>query len=177
MLSDTLITLFEEIIRLNSELFLQYACRKTLADSRPRVRGRFAKNDEFGENNKSNSNDTDENGRSFDVMSNWLMIDQYYSLYLFTNPKIYWNRIRSCESAACSEGWRTEFGIIGHLPAFKWIEFIQMQLSDPVMDLNPWRYGDAVSALCTNRVWNWYQGWFKKKKYAKINIKIILFKI
>lgn len=24
----------------------QYACRKTLADSRPRVRGRFAKNDE-----------------------------------------------------------------------------------------------------------------------------------
>lgn len=28
---------------------LQYACRKTLADSRPRVRGRFAKNDEVGE--------------------------------------------------------------------------------------------------------------------------------
>lgn len=26
---------------------LQYACRKTLADSRPRVRGRFAKNDEL----------------------------------------------------------------------------------------------------------------------------------
>lgn len=25
---------------------MQYACRKTLADSRPRVRGRFAKNDE-----------------------------------------------------------------------------------------------------------------------------------
>lgn len=24
----------------------QYACRKTLADSRPRVRGRFARNDE-----------------------------------------------------------------------------------------------------------------------------------
>lgn len=28
---------------------MQYACRKTLADSRPRVRGRFAKNDELGE--------------------------------------------------------------------------------------------------------------------------------
>ncbi|KAE8688405.1 Detected protein of confused Function [Hibiscus syriacus] len=28
---------------------IKYACRKTLADSRPRVRGRFAKNDEFGE--------------------------------------------------------------------------------------------------------------------------------
>ncbi|XP_023737985.1 uncharacterized protein LOC111885975 isoform X3 [Lactuca sativa] len=47
---------------------IKYACRKTLADSRPRVRGRFAKNDEFGENNKSNSNDTDENGRSFDQL-------------------------------------------------------------------------------------------------------------
>lgn len=29
--------------------YVQYACRKTLADSRPRVRGRFAKNDDFGE--------------------------------------------------------------------------------------------------------------------------------
>ncbi|CAI9268808.1 unnamed protein product [Lactuca saligna] len=47
---------------------IKYACRKTLADSRPRVRGRFAKNDEFGENNRSNSNDTDENGRSFDLV-------------------------------------------------------------------------------------------------------------
>ncbi|KAJ0245111.1 CCT motif family protein [Hirschfeldia incana] len=28
---------------------IKYACRKTLADSRPRVRGRFAKNDEFCE--------------------------------------------------------------------------------------------------------------------------------
>ncbi|KAG6542191.1 hypothetical protein Mapa_016424 [Marchantia paleacea] len=28
---------------------IKYACRKTLADSRPRVRGRFAKNDEVGE--------------------------------------------------------------------------------------------------------------------------------
>ncbi|KAL2899154.1 Zinc finger protein CONSTANS-LIKE 3 [Bienertia sinuspersici] len=26
---------------------IQYACRKTLADSRPRIRGRFARNDEF----------------------------------------------------------------------------------------------------------------------------------
>ncbi|CAA7025122.1 unnamed protein product [Microthlaspi erraticum] len=35
---------------------IKYACRKTLADSRPRVRGRFAKNDElFGELNKQGS--------------------------------------------------------------------------------------------------------------------------
>ncbi|KAL9225161.1 hypothetical protein vseg_001113 [Gypsophila vaccaria] len=31
---------------------IKYACRKTLADSRPRVRGRFAKNDEYGEGHK-----------------------------------------------------------------------------------------------------------------------------
>lgn len=30
-------------------VYVQYACRKTLADSRPRVRGRFAKNDDFGD--------------------------------------------------------------------------------------------------------------------------------
>ncbi|KAI3511480.1 hypothetical protein L1887_18634 [Cichorium endivia] len=50
---------------------IKYACRKTLADSRPRVRGRFAKNDEFGENNRSNSNheeDMDENERSFHLV-------------------------------------------------------------------------------------------------------------
>jgi len=28
----------------------QYACRKTLADSRPRIRGRFARNDEIDKN-------------------------------------------------------------------------------------------------------------------------------
>ncbi|CAK8570589.1 unnamed protein product [Lathyrus sativus] len=42
---------------------IKYACRKTLADSRPRVRGRFAKNDEFGENQRpacSNHEDDDE---------------------------------------------------------------------------------------------------------------------
>ena len=27
----------------------KYACRKTLADNRPRIRGRFARNDETGE--------------------------------------------------------------------------------------------------------------------------------
>ena len=39
---------------------LQYACRKTLADSRPRVRGRFAKNDEFGEATKAGSGNHEE---------------------------------------------------------------------------------------------------------------------
>ncbi|XP_044485181.1 zinc finger protein HD1-like isoform X2 [Mangifera indica] len=42
---------------------IKYACRKTLADSRPRVRGRFAKNDDFGETHRtpcSNHEEDDE---------------------------------------------------------------------------------------------------------------------
>ena len=34
---------------------IKYACRKTLADSRPRVRGRFAKNDELCEPHRHGS--------------------------------------------------------------------------------------------------------------------------
>ncbi|RZC68251.1 hypothetical protein C5167_031507 [Papaver somniferum] len=34
---------------------IKYACRKTLADSRPRIRGRFARNDETGEDTGYNS--------------------------------------------------------------------------------------------------------------------------
>ena len=54
-------------------MLLQYACRKTLADSRPRVRGRFAKNDEFGEHhrnstcNSTHEEDTDEDVKSLHV--------------------------------------------------------------------------------------------------------------
>ncbi|GAB4843071.1 hypothetical protein Ancab_013050 [Ancistrocladus abbreviatus] len=33
---------------------IKYACRKTLADSRPRVRGRFARNDDSGETHRHN---------------------------------------------------------------------------------------------------------------------------
>ncbi|XP_058209278.1 uncharacterized protein LOC131322123 isoform X2 [Rhododendron vialii] len=47
---------------------IKYACRKALADRRPRVRGRFARNDEFvchetprGSYNGNNEEDTDEN--------------------------------------------------------------------------------------------------------------------
>ncbi|KAM0013613.1 putative transcription factor C2C2-CO-like family [Helianthus debilis subsp. tardiflorus] len=49
---------------------IKYACRKSLADSRPRVRGRFAKNDEFGENNRSNGHEEDaaEDVKSFHVV-------------------------------------------------------------------------------------------------------------
>ncbi|KAJ9541681.1 hypothetical protein OSB04_028187 [Centaurea solstitialis] len=53
---------------------IKYACRKTLADSRPRVRGRFAKNDEFGEHhrnstcNSTHEEDTDEDVKSLHVV-------------------------------------------------------------------------------------------------------------
>ncbi|XP_057958793.1 uncharacterized protein LOC131151569 [Malania oleifera] len=39
---------------------IKYACRKTLADSRPRVRGRFAKNDDFAETPRATSNSNHE---------------------------------------------------------------------------------------------------------------------
>ncbi|KAM3337625.1 homeobox protein 13-like isoform X1 [Capsicum galapagoense] len=51
---------------------IKYACRKTLADSRPRVRGRFAKNDEFGEaSTKTNSCGTHEDVTNEDVKLNF----------------------------------------------------------------------------------------------------------
>ncbi|KAL6011165.1 hypothetical protein ACLOJK_001609 [Asimina triloba] len=37
----------------NFQKKIKYACRKTLADSRPRIRGRFAKNEETGESSQS----------------------------------------------------------------------------------------------------------------------------
>uniref|UniRef100_A0A0D9VPC8 CCT domain-containing protein n=1 Tax=Leersia perrieri TaxID=77586 RepID=A0A0D9VPC8_9ORYZ len=39
---------------------IKYACRKTLADSRPRVRGRFAKNDDLCEAARSSSQNSEE---------------------------------------------------------------------------------------------------------------------
>ncbi|XP_028780940.1 two-component response regulator-like PRR37 [Neltuma alba] len=39
---------------------IKYACRKTLADSRPRVRGRFAKNDDFGDTHRPASSNHEE---------------------------------------------------------------------------------------------------------------------
>ncbi|KAK9087774.1 hypothetical protein Syun_030168 [Stephania yunnanensis] len=44
----------------NFEKRIKYKCRKVLADSRPRVKGRFAKNDDFGDAAKSNCNNHEE---------------------------------------------------------------------------------------------------------------------
>lgn len=52
---------------------MQYACRKTLADSRPRVRGRFAKNDDFGEAPRASGGHHDEDDEE-DVRSDLLPV-------------------------------------------------------------------------------------------------------
>ncbi|KAK7358592.1 hypothetical protein VNO77_00526 [Canavalia gladiata] len=44
---------------------IKYACRKTLADNRPRIRGRFARNDEASEIPKAPSSIRDENEADF----------------------------------------------------------------------------------------------------------------
>ncbi|XP_058094817.1 uncharacterized protein LOC131240544 isoform X2 [Magnolia sinica] len=55
---------------------IKYACRKTLADSRPRVRGRFAKSDEFGEVSRpSYSNHEDEDDDEVGVKEEEEMLD------------------------------------------------------------------------------------------------------
>ncbi|KAL3701482.1 hypothetical protein R1sor_019504 [Riccia sorocarpa] len=54
---------------------IKYACRKTLADSRPRVRGRFAKNDEVGESlmkTKNEDEDEEEEDLMFDEENSYI---------------------------------------------------------------------------------------------------------
>ncbi|KAF9689314.1 hypothetical protein SADUNF_Sadunf01G0079400 [Salix dunnii] len=45
---------------------IKYACRKTLADNRPRIRGRFARNEEIGEIPKAACSTEDEEQKWFD---------------------------------------------------------------------------------------------------------------
>ncbi|GLT42106.1 hypothetical protein SLA2020_161260 [Shorea laevis] len=55
---------------------IKYACRKTLADSRPRVRGRFAKNDDFGETSRpASSNHEEEEDEEVAVKEEEDMVD------------------------------------------------------------------------------------------------------
>ncbi|KAF6144447.1 hypothetical protein GIB67_024674, partial [Kingdonia uniflora] len=54
---------------------IKYACRKTLADSRPRVRGRFAKNDDFGEMTRANCSSHDEDDDEIVVKEENDMVD------------------------------------------------------------------------------------------------------
>lgn len=59
---------------------MQYACRKTLADSRPRVRGRFAKNDDFGEAHRTSGGHHEEDDEE-DVRS----LSIPYNLFFFSS--------------------------------------------------------------------------------------------
>lgn len=52
--------------------FVQYECRKTLADSRPRVRGRFARNDEIEK--ASHRHDFEEHVQAEDDDYSWITI-------------------------------------------------------------------------------------------------------
>ncbi|XP_020225564.1 myosin-G heavy chain isoform X2 [Cajanus cajan] len=54
---------------------IKYACRKTLADSRPRVRGRFAKNDDFGESHRQGSSNHEEDDEEIIVKEDEDMVD------------------------------------------------------------------------------------------------------
>ncbi|XP_044973937.1 putative zinc finger protein CONSTANS-LIKE 11 [Hordeum vulgare subsp. vulgare] len=74
---------------------IKYACRKTLADSRPRVRGRFAKNEELCEATRSSSQNYDEYGQiagahgedmldTSDILAHLSGINNYSYKYLYT---------------------------------------------------------------------------------------------
>ncbi|ESW17813.1 hypothetical protein PHAVU_007G270600 [Phaseolus vulgaris] len=54
---------------------IKYACRKTLADSRPRVRGRFAKNDDFGDSHRQGSSNHEEDEEEITVKEDDDMVD------------------------------------------------------------------------------------------------------
>lgn len=55
---------------------LKYACRKTLADSRPRIRGRFARNDEAIEIPKAACSTRDE-----DEDDLWVPLKRFLPIY------------------------------------------------------------------------------------------------
>ncbi|XP_047168275.1 probable serine/threonine-protein kinase nek3 [Vigna umbellata] len=54
---------------------IKYACRKTLADSRPRVRGRFAKNDDFGDSHRQGSSNHEEDDEEIIVKEDDDLVD------------------------------------------------------------------------------------------------------
>ncbi|XP_017438461.1 zinc finger protein CONSTANS-LIKE 3 [Vigna angularis] len=54
---------------------IKYACTKTLADSRPRVRGRFAKNDDFGDSHRQGSSNHEEDDEEIIVKEDDDLVD------------------------------------------------------------------------------------------------------
>jgi hypothetical protein len=62
-------------------MWKQYACRKTLADNRPRVRGRFARNDEPNEIPKAPCLIRDEDEVDFWVIISLLLLINFVAFY------------------------------------------------------------------------------------------------
>ncbi|OIW09164.1 hypothetical protein TanjilG_11302 [Lupinus angustifolius] len=53
---------------------IKYACRKTLADNRPRIRGRFAKNEEIGKNPTAQWSHIGDGEEEDEENENWVSI-------------------------------------------------------------------------------------------------------
>lgn len=66
--------------RINTSI-IQYECRKTLADSRPRIRGRFARNDE-NESTSQNQWDHADIGEEEEDNDSWINILDTFSASL-----------------------------------------------------------------------------------------------
>jgi hypothetical protein len=71
---------------------MQYACRKTLADSRPRVKGRFARNGEADADadEREASDHSYEYGRSHDELGNGIAYSTTGSCYDGDNGEWWW---------------------------------------------------------------------------------------
>lgn len=68
---------------------MQYACRKTLTVSRPRVRGRFAKNEELCEATRSSSQNHDEYGQIVSLLVYYTVLSYQKHPSLLINMVMY----------------------------------------------------------------------------------------
>ena len=88
----------------------KYACRKTLADNRPRIRGRFARNEETGETPKVACSTRDENEEElwvfvlFDVclLSGFIILFRLMKCSLYTESVRCSFCFKSCSLMDCT---------------------------------------------------------------------------
>ena len=87
---------------------MQYACRKTLADSRPRVKGRFARNGEADADadEREASDHSYEYGRSHDELGNGIAYSTTGSCYDGDNGEWWWRPPGAAAAAAGDDAQR-----------------------------------------------------------------------